>query len=332
MSGERRAKDRPSGWGLYWVASDGFEDCFVVARNSRSAKRIERDTNGFGPALYVERVAPIATSVERAYRRRCTKDPALPCWPWYADHWLLMRLGAQFRAIDGLTETLLNDTVYTSGGEPRLPRLVGEKFVRAFRKDPQVAGYLEEDSYAPSQITLLTMLGICVARCQEIEHLMAHSFILGLSDAQTGRYEKINDLISHWKKLTLGQMLHAVDKGYEVDPMLRANLSMFLDMRNELVHGLTTSPRYDIQTAWGEAETVAFLVLFDFASRVVRKAFKASLYASIDYGNRYMFKKRGADPCPLSRREEREAGLFAAFFTPRMPLDDGPTGGGPSHA
>ena len=34
-------------WKLYWVTSDGLEDCFVVAKNSRSAKRIEKDANGF---------------------------------------------------------------------------------------------------------------------------------------------------------------------------------------------------------------------------------------------------------------------------------------------
>lgn len=34
-------------WNLYWVESDGIEDCFVVARNSRSACRVEIDENGF---------------------------------------------------------------------------------------------------------------------------------------------------------------------------------------------------------------------------------------------------------------------------------------------
>lgn len=36
-----------SKWKLYWVASDGLEDCFVVAKNSRSARRIEKEMNGF---------------------------------------------------------------------------------------------------------------------------------------------------------------------------------------------------------------------------------------------------------------------------------------------
>ncbi|MGF7531589.1 hypothetical protein [Bacillus paralicheniformis] len=28
-------------WKLYWVESDGYEDCFVVAKNSISARSVE---------------------------------------------------------------------------------------------------------------------------------------------------------------------------------------------------------------------------------------------------------------------------------------------------
>ena len=34
-------------WKLYWVAFDGFEDCFVVAKNLRSAREIEKEINDF---------------------------------------------------------------------------------------------------------------------------------------------------------------------------------------------------------------------------------------------------------------------------------------------
>lgn len=34
-------------WYLYWVTSDGYEDCFVVARNAQAAKSLELNTNGF---------------------------------------------------------------------------------------------------------------------------------------------------------------------------------------------------------------------------------------------------------------------------------------------
>mgnify|MGYP007135338631 CR=1 FL=1 len=34
-------------WKLYWVESDGYEDCFVVAKNSHSARSVEANMNGF---------------------------------------------------------------------------------------------------------------------------------------------------------------------------------------------------------------------------------------------------------------------------------------------
>lgn len=38
--------DIMSKW-VYGVASERLEDCFVVAKNSMSAKRIEKEKNGF---------------------------------------------------------------------------------------------------------------------------------------------------------------------------------------------------------------------------------------------------------------------------------------------
>ena len=52
-------------WKLYWVASDGLEDCFVVAKNSRSAAKIEKDMNGFeDDYLTVTRVMDIPDKYE----------------------------------------------------------------------------------------------------------------------------------------------------------------------------------------------------------------------------------------------------------------------------
>jgi len=42
------------------VASDGLEDCFVVAKNSRSARRIEKEMNGFeGEDIIVTRIMDV---------------------------------------------------------------------------------------------------------------------------------------------------------------------------------------------------------------------------------------------------------------------------------
>lgn len=60
-----------SKWKLYWVASDGFEDCFVVAKNSRSAARIEKDTNGFEDEdLEVTRIMDVPDRYEEVANKK----------------------------------------------------------------------------------------------------------------------------------------------------------------------------------------------------------------------------------------------------------------------
>ncbi len=313
-------KIRPSGWSIYWVASDGLEDCFVVARNSRSAARIECEMNGFdSDMLRIERILSVPRNVEIAFRVRAKRLGKDHTWPWYADNWLLSKLGARFREIDGLSETLLNDRVYSAGF---FPRSIGAKAIRELDSIEEFSTYGEEDVYASRQMHLFTMLGICTARCQEIEHLIAQSFILGVAEAQKGRYKTISDLVRAWQKKTFGQLLRLIDEGYEVDPVVRASLDLFLEMRNKLIHGITTDPRYDIDTSWGQDETIAFLKLFEILSRPIRKAFRASFYASIDYGNEYLIKDPQAPKVPLSKKQLKEIGLFAAFFEPRIPGND----------
>ena len=114
-------------WKLYWVASDGVEDCFVVAKNSRSAARIEKEMNGFGnDDLSVTRIMDIPDKYEeianRKFRQWSKKNHLnsqldskhLKAWPYYAEEWLLKELGAEYRVIEGKKEILINDIVITS--------------------------------------------------------------------------------------------------------------------------------------------------------------------------------------------------------------------------
>jgi len=313
----RNVRDSFSGWNLYWVSSDGLEDCFVVARNRRSAMRVEREMNGFNPEdLDAFRVLSIPSSVARAYLRRKTDT-----WPWYAYEPLLKKLGAEFRTIKNREETKIADFVFSNGIDgPIPPRTVGSRSLKEFLVDPDFSEYGEEDAYAPTQMHLLSMLGICVARCQEIEYFIAHSFILGISKTQKRRYETINDLVEGWKKKTLGQLIKAIREGHNVEPMFDASLDLFLNMRNELTHGLTVSERYDISTSWGQDETVTFLTFFEFVSRIVRKAFRSTFYASIEFGIQFLVEDQTEIPkeLKLTRRQSREIDLYAAFFTPKL--------------
>lgn len=310
-----------SRWNLYWVSSDGEEDCFVVARNLRSAARVDADHCGFDASdLTVSRVKAVPEPLARLWEKKGRKEGHYHPWPWYADRWLLRKLGARFREREGLSETLIDDVVYSNGSDgPVRPRLVGRKYLEEFRAVKAFARYGHEDRYSPSQSTLLTLLGMCVARCQEIEHLIAHSFILGgLIETERRKYKTILDLTCGWKRKTLGQMLRLIEDGYEIEPTIHASLQLFLQMRNQLVHGLTTHDQYDIRTSWGQDETIAFLSLFELISRPIRQAFRASLYASIDYGNSYLLREDPGSHHELTKRQKNQIPLFATFFKPRI--------------
>ncbi|MGB9988114.1 hypothetical protein [Pseudoduganella rhizocola] len=230
-------------------------------------------------------------------------------WPWYGWNDLLKLLGAEFRDVDGREEILLNDIVY-SQGEP--PRAIGERFIKAFRQSKEITSF-EEDKFTNRQNVLFNLLGICVARCQEIEHYIAHSFILAVSAKEKSKYETINDLTQAWKKKTMGQLIRTIEESYELESTFKPALEWFLQMRNQLVHGLTTHPQYDIETTWGQDEMISFLLRFEFMSRAVRKAFRACYLVSIDYGNTYLLKT----PNPkirFTRRQKQEMSIFGQFF------------------
>src|SRR5690625_1363845 len=112
-------------WKLYWVESDGYEDCFVVAKNSRSARSVEANMNGFHisdatatrimdiPDEYEEKADQKFKEWSNVHAPEQANNPDLHQWPWYADKWLLEDLGTQFRIIEDEEQTLLRDVVYT---------------------------------------------------------------------------------------------------------------------------------------------------------------------------------------------------------------------------
>lgn len=302
-------KAKSTGWHLYWVFSDGLEDCFVVARNIRSAIKVEREMNGFDinevGAHHVCRIPEaVAEPLLSKYKKKKIE------WPWYGWADLLKKLGAEYREIDGRQETLIDGTVYSGG---YVPRVIGARFLREFTKNKTLASFGEEDHYSDRQNILFTLLGICIARCQEIEHYIAHSFILGVSMKNKNKYTTINDLISAWKRKTLGQLIVAIEEWYELESEFKTGLEWFLSKRNQLVHGLTTHPQYDIQTDWGQDEMVAFLSQFEFVSRAVRQAFRGCYFASMDYGNSYLLEL-SKPRVRFTRKQKNEISLFAHFF------------------
>jgi hypothetical protein len=312
-------------WFLYWVASDGFEDCFVVAKNSRSAKRIEYDMNGFDPdevsALKIMRIPEAAA---RAYQRSL-KYKEHP-WPWYVyGKKFFKSIGADFRSVDGREEMLLDDVVYQV--DEYIPcsiqrqRSIGFRAIEEFNSLPDLAFEInrheEEDLWHAPEIHIVTALGICLIRCQQIEDYIAKSFLLGISKKQKGKFNTINDLRDGWKKKTLGNMLQSMQEAWEIDPTIKANLELFLENRNLLVHGITTSERYDIRTRWGQYELLSFLNFFDVHSRIVKRAFRASYFASIMFAIHHWGVPEGSPKRLLTKKHRDEASIFFEFFKPR---------------
>lgn len=302
------------------MSSNGDEDCFVVARNYRSATKVEVDYCGFDPGdIIATRVKAIEPqTIQRWIQRRRIGRKSFNL-PWYADHWLLKELGAQFRERDDISETLIDDVVYTTGtDEPVLPRTIGRKYINEFREVRVFQRYGHEDRYSDAQMTLFSLLGICVARCQEIERLIAHSFILAaMSPKERKRNRTIRETIESWERKTLGQMIRSIEEGYDIDPILHQSMQLFLSMRNKLIHDLTTSNQYNIETSWGQGEMIGFLMLFELITRPLREAFKASLFASIDIGNSTFLADSPEKQLALTKRQKKKISLFTTFFSPK---------------
>jgi len=316
-----KSTDEKSGWNLYWVTSDGEEDCFVVARNSRSAARVEVDYCGFDRGdVAAIRVKSVPKPILQRWEAHRRKEGYKLSLPWYADQWLLKRLGATFRKRGFISETLIDEVVYTNDPNgPVRPRSIGRRFVAEFKAMKAFQRYGHEDRYSKSQVALFTILGICVARVQEIEHLIAHSFIFGaINKSERRRNQTIAELVERWKRKTLGQMLRIIEEDWEIEPTVYDGLQLFLSMRNYLVHSLTTSEQYDISTTWGQDETVGFLTWFELVPRHLREAFRGSLYASIEIGNEHFAKDDPERRCPLTSRQRKKISLFTASFTPRQ--------------
>jgi hypothetical protein len=179
---------KSSQWNLYWVESDGIEDCFVVARNSRSACRVEIEENGFDVGdVRATKIMRISQDVGATYRTKRNRK-----WPGYVyGKELFEKLGAQFRTVDGKQEMLLDDVVYAVEDDHApcsisRERTIGKRAVLELRAEPEIANYEyhDEDKWDGPTNHLITALGICLATCQQIEHYIASSFLLGISKKQ----------------------------------------------------------------------------------------------------------------------------------------------------
>src|SRR5574340_738860 len=144
-----KAKSIHSGWNLYWASSDGDEDCFIVARNSRSAERVEVEYCGFERGdVRATRVKSIPQKLLHEWEKRRAKVQHHHPLPWYADDWLLHRLVAAFRQRDHLSETLIDNVLYANYRQgPVGPRVIGRRHLAEFQAVKAFQRYGHEDRY-----------------------------------------------------------------------------------------------------------------------------------------------------------------------------------------
>jgi len=311
---------RKSGWSLYWIITDGEEDSFVVARNSRSAVRVEADYSGFNSSdLEAIRVLSIPTRTFSSWHRYRRKHGPELSLPWYADRWLLTKLGARFRERGRIQETLINSVVYSRGDPDAVsPRTIGRRFLEELHSNDELR-WPEQDTYLPHHVPLYTILGICLARCHELEFLISHSFILGgMSKHHQQRNDTIQVVVEAWKQMTFGQMVRAMEGSWKIDPLIHLAIKEFVKMRNLLAHGLTMADQYSLEDSWGCDELVRFLALFEVGSRTLREVFRGSFFASLAIGTDIYGNRKSREAYKPSRKEKRQIGIFMRAFEPLM--------------
>jgi len=259
-----------SKWKLYWVMSNGEEDCFVVARNSRSACAVDKYGCWFLNEIEdfdVIRVIDIPDKYELMAKKRYCKINKkevddindLSIWPDYATDWLLKKLGADIRIIDNKKEFLIDDIVYAPG----YVYPIGKKMVKELLEfDSDLKINISNINYDNLDEIIEMLLGRSIIAIHRIENYITESYIFGVGVERFSKYS-ILEMMKLWKeKFTFGKLLNLMEENFVINNDIKNSLQLFLTQRNKIAHGLTTDERYDINTIWGKKEIVGYLALF----------------------------------------------------------------------
>ena len=304
-------------WNLYWVAYNGEEDCFVVARNWRSAISLDASYCRYSPEhASAAKVISRPSSKAKSFYKRISSENKIFAVPRHADNQLIGSWGGEQRESEVGLETKFDDLVFTTeAAETIYPREIGGRFLKNLHDFDLYKQFGEEGTYDRGKRILFELMRACLSRQQEIEHFLAHSFVFAVSDPQKHKYRTITDWVDGWKKKTFGRMIRDIEHSFTMDEEMKLALHSFKDMRNLFVHGITMTGKYHIDDPWGRDELIAYLARFEFISRAVRKAFKASYYASIDFGNEYLLE--ADNKVPLRKKEKEELHIFYRSFHPK---------------
>ena len=317
-------------WYLYWGTSDGYEDCFVVAKNAQGAKRLEFMQNGIEWSIIkAERIIEVPERYDkienylwirwsRINAPKQAKIPNVHRRAYYPDRWLLERLGAKWRIIDEKEQMLLLDTVYThnEAGECITYSLDIKSLIEGL--DENIKIDLEDYSVLEDDIEtiLYEMMGIATKECHQIEYYFSNSFIFAVSENQKKKYKTINDFTKGWSKKTLGNLIASIEESFEIKEEWKICIKGFIEMRNQFIHGLTTKERFNMYDNWGRKELINFLIIFLNCCTSVKLIAESCVLASIYFANEKLVGNK-EEIIPIEEIEDAEGklALFNEIFT-----------------
>ena len=172
----------------------------------------------------------------------------LTTWPGYASEWLMEMLGAEYRVVENVQETLINDMVIS-------PDYIYSVGLRAMKEVSDLTGDKLPDisnvNYEGMRDFIDKILGISITTIHRIEDYISKSFVFVVENKKYSKYT-INELEKLLKKkYTLGKLIGLIEERYEINQDVYNSLQLFLEQRNKIAHGLTKDERFDIDTIWG---------------------------------------------------------------------------------
>lgn len=253
----------------------------------------------------------------RVHAPEQAKIPNIHQRAYYARNWLLEKLGARWRIIDGKEQMLLLDTVYTYNEEgERCTYTIGAKAVLGDRSRNIKFDFKNYSMFDDGMEKILyEMMGIATKECHEIEYYFSNSFIFAVSEKQKKKYNTINDFLKGWSKKTLGNLIASIEESFEIKENWKICLKGFIEMRNQFIHGLTTKERYHINEEWGRRELINFLTIFLDYCKPVKAIAESCFIFSICFANDKLIDKK-ENKIPMKKTEDikEKLALFNEIF------------------
>lgn len=128
-----------------------------------------------------------------------------------------------------------------------------------------------------SQKSLLIRIGTTLLLVQTVERMLRMTMTWVFQKRSPLTIEALEAQREAERKKTIGYFIAELKKRADVHPLLEANLSHFLTMRNQFVHNLSDIPGWDTHTEEGQKIALKFVNDLFHLSQALLKIFAALL-------------------------------------------------------